>query len=224
MPPNTLTITPVLPVGPGVTFGLIGTAKFVASGTGDGWQKIARARQTSLTYWSGAAPMTLGFDLILDGGHAGASIEELVTRVEGWQYPTLGARQPPIFRVTGPIPAAAKAMYWGLESLDLDLDRVIRNQRGDATQELLTIGLLQYVPGTASVLTNLSPAQAAQLSLAASGVSTGRRNYIVKSGDTLAKIAARVLGSAALWPTLATLNGIRDPSNLRAGQAIVLPS
>jgi nucleoid-associated protein YgaU len=196
----------------------------VAAGASGGWQVVDRPRQQAITQWYDASPMSLKLDLILDGGASRKSVEGLVTRTLSWQYPTAGAQQPPVLEAVGPIPASAKAMFWVLESIEVDADKVIRNSGGDATQEMLTLTLWQYVPATASVLTALSPAQAAQLALTASGTSTARKNYTVKSGDTLAKIAARVLGSASLWQEIALLNNIRDPSAITVGQRLVLPS
>ncbi len=46
--------------------------------------------------------------------------------------------------------------------------------------------------------------------------------YVVQPGDTLSEIAERLLGSASLADSLARLNGIRDPSALRAGQVLKL--
>jgi beta-lactamase regulating signal transducer with metallopeptidase domain len=45
---------------------------------------------------------------------------------------------------------------------------------------------------------------------------------IVRVGDTLPAIAARRLGSAALWPELARLNGLGDGSRLAPGQVLRL--
>ena len=45
----------------------------------------------------------------------------------------------------------------------------------------------------------------------------------VKRGDTLGSIAARLLGSASKWKTLADLNKIRDPNKLKVGQVLKVP-
>jgi nucleoid-associated protein YgaU len=46
--------------------------------------------------------------------------------------------------------------------------------------------------------------------------------YVVQPGDTLSEIAERLLGSASLADGLARLNGLHDPSALRAGQVLRL--
>jgi nucleoid-associated protein YgaU len=49
------------------------------------------------------------------------------------------------------------------------------------------------------------------------------KTYTVKSGDTLAKIAAAIYHDQAKWRAIAALNGIRDPRNIKAGQHLRLP-
>lgn len=48
--------------------------------------------------------------------------------------------------------------------------------------------------------------------------------YIVQKGDTLAKIARKLLGSANQATLLAEFNGITDPNKILVGQAIEVPS
>lgn len=50
------------------------------------------------------------------------------------------------------------------------------------------------------------------------------KTYIVRSGDTLSKIARRMLGSATETELLARFNGITNPNSILVGQAIEIPS
>jgi nucleoid-associated protein YgaU len=50
------------------------------------------------------------------------------------------------------------------------------------------------------------------------------RTVTVKSGETLSDIARRELGTASRAQELAELNGIDDPTKLRAGQTLKLPA
>ncbi len=222
--PHTLTVTPVLPRGTPVTFGMIGNGSFepVSSGSSGGWQIVDRPRQKAITQWYDASPMSLVLELILDGN--GQSIEPQCATLFGWQYPTPGAMQPPVHQVSGPIDAQAKALYWILYVVKFNEDELIRDDGGNRIQQKINLTLYEYVPSSSSVLTQLTPAQAAQFALNAQGTSTSRRTYVCKAGDTLAKIAARVLGNQALWTELAAVNSIRDPANLTPGQRIILPS
>ena len=223
--PYALTLTPVLPKGPSVNFGMVGDATFepVSAGSSGGWQIVDRPRQKAITQWYDASPMSLVLDLLLDGG--GTSVEPDAARLFAWQYPPAGGIQPPVLSVKGPIDAQAKALYWIVYTLKFDQDNVIRNDSGDRTQQSIHVTLYEYCSATAAVLTNLSPAKVAQKALTSSHVSTtSRRTYVVKSGDTLSGIAARVLGNVALWPTIASANNIRDPNNIQVGQVLIMPS
>lgn len=48
-------------------------------------------------------------------------------------------------------------------------------------------------------------------------------NYIVKKGDSLAKIASQILGNVALWTEIAVRNGISPPYKIYVGQSLDLP-
>ena len=47
--------------------------------------------------------------------------------------------------------------------------------------------------------------------------------YIVKSGDSLSKIARDVLGNISLWPVIAKLNNIQNPDLIFPGDILQLP-
>jgi nucleoid-associated protein YgaU len=47
--------------------------------------------------------------------------------------------------------------------------------------------------------------------------------YVVRTGDTLTSIAARVLGDPVLWIAIANLNDLRDPRSVKPGQVLRLP-
>ncbi|MCP5149708.1 MAG: LysM peptidoglycan-binding domain-containing protein [Ectothiorhodospiraceae bacterium] len=48
--------------------------------------------------------------------------------------------------------------------------------------------------------------------------------YVVKSGDTLSRIAERLLGSAGKWSVIAEVNRLTNPDRLRVGQKLLIPS
>ena len=50
------------------------------------------------------------------------------------------------------------------------------------------------------------------------------RTYTVKSGDTLSDIAKRELGATSRAQEIADLNGVTDPTRLKAGQVLKLPA
>lgn len=57
-----------------------------------------------------------------------------------------------------------------------------------------------------------------------SGGLVPRRMHVVVEGDTLAGVAYREYGDAALWRAVAQVNGIDDPLRLRPGRHLLLPS
>lgn len=49
------------------------------------------------------------------------------------------------------------------------------------------------------------------------------KNYVVRRGDTLSRIAAAVYRDPGLWREIARANRIRDPRTLRPGTVLILP-
>lgn len=65
-----------------------------------------------------------------------------------------------------------------------------------------------------------APPQAASPEALAAG---GANTYVVKSGDTLEKIAKRCYGKGSLWQTIADANPGVNPSRLKIGLALNIP-
>ncbi|HDQ73362.1 MAG TPA: LysM peptidoglycan-binding domain-containing protein [Chloroflexi bacterium] len=53
-----------------------------------------------------------------------------------------------------------------------------------------------------------------------------KRVYVVKSGDSLSKIARDMLGDASRWPEIfeANKDKIKDPNLIHVGQELTIPS
>jgi nucleoid-associated protein YgaU len=49
------------------------------------------------------------------------------------------------------------------------------------------------------------------------------RTHVVVAGDTLFELARRFYGNGALFPVIATANGIADPDRISVGQVLVIP-
>ena len=58
-----------------------------------------------------------------------------------------------------------------------------------------------------------------------SGIKVSTKEYTIKEGDTLSKIAYEQLGNAARWKYLYEINKdkIKDPNRLKVGQKIIIP-
>ena len=51
-----------------------------------------------------------------------------------------------------------------------------------------------------------------------------QKTYVVKSGDSLSKIAKEQLGDAKRWPEIQKLNKLDNPNLISAGQKLKLPA
>ncbi len=70
------------------------------------------------------------------------------------------------------------------------------------------------------------PAKAALVSASTRKVTASqplRATYVVRSGDSLERIARRELGDGARWREVAELNGIKNPNLVRVGQKLTMP-
>lgn len=58
------------------------------------------------------------------------------------------------------------------------------------------------------------------------GLGAGTRQYTVKSGDSLSKIAKEVYGEASQWPKIHAANAdlIRDPDKIQPGWTLNIPA
>lgn len=72
-----------------------------------------------------------------------------------------------------------------------------------------------------------TPAKAALVSASTRRVTTptqpARATYVVRSGDSLERIARRELGDGSRWREVAELNGIANPNLVRVGQKLAMP-
>jgi nucleoid-associated protein YgaU len=57
-----------------------------------------------------------------------------------------------------------------------------------------------------------------------SGALAARDSHVVVAGDTLASVAYRAYGNAALWREIARANGVDDPMRLRPGTRLLIPA
>lgn len=55
------------------------------------------------------------------------------------------------------------------------------------------------------------------------GAAPGRREYVVKAGDSLWRIAAKFYGDGRRWPEIASRNNLPDPTKITIGQRLHIP-
>lgn len=228
-----VTITPIsgttgLPTGDGgITFGLNGDAPYTPAGGGQGgWQIIDRPRNVAALQWYDRSPMSIVADLIIESeivnGVAGQSIEAYCQRLDAWQDKLPGTNQPPIFSVTGPV--AGTQRQWAI--FTLSMDAAIRDFTGAfRTQQIVKLTLYEYNSPLQSTLNTPSPAaQAVFLAIQGAEGAGSYYLYNVVGGDTLESIAANLLNNYSEWQKIATLNNLRDPNNIVAGQVLLIPN
>lgn len=229
MNPNVLvTLTPVSPAGnAGITFSLDGdsTYKQASSGSG-GWQIVDRPRQVAALQWYDRSPRSLEAKLIISSktiyGTEDASIEPQCAQFETWLDKVPGTQLPPILAITGPVPGIQ--YVWVV--FDFTFGTAIRDrQAGFRVQQNLDVTLYEYNAPLQGfgVLGNPSPVIAWIQTAIGDGSESSYLLYTVKSGDTLATIAANFYGDQAKWIEIGSLNNIRDPDNIFPGQQIKLP-
>ena len=115
-------------------------------------------------------------------------------------------------------------LFWG----GLEILRSIYNAGNDAA---LALNNCEPVipfsqPAAAPVNTSAAPATTPAAVVSAPVTSTPgapASTYTVRVGDTLSRIAQRLLGSASAFPRLAEMNGVSNPSLIFPGQVLQLP-
>jgi len=83
-----------------------------------------------------------------------------------------------------------------------------------------TLSLRGYRPLTAEKVETSGAGNAARTDEAATAAT---QTYLIVSGDTLSAICRRFYGDAALYPALASYNGIKNPNLIYAGDTLTIP-
>jgi LysM repeat protein len=181
-----------------------------------GWSEVTRPRKPGSVEWLGTAPVKATVELMLDAWKTGGTI---VTALNSARImaPLDPSAEPPVVYVYGVV-GIPSTLPFVVQSLDLS-DWQLRKD-GQPARATATFNLLEHRVG--DVVTRSSPAKR---SSSRNAKPSGKpRTYTVRRGDTLGGIAARLLGSASKWKTIADANHLRDPNHLRVGQVLKLPS
>jgi LysM repeat protein len=207
----------------------------IDSGYG-GWGSVVRPRRRPLTTWLAAPALHMTVGLLLDGFHAGNSVEQHISRLERMAFPTAADGNPPRLKLSttgSAIPHQDRT--WVIDALTWG--DAVMSPRGNRLRQQVSVALLEYVADVyvanesaanrqrqAAALAKTKPGAAAKrvVAKAQPGSATGTQ-VTLSTGQTLLQIAATHLGDATRWPEIAQLNGIRDPRSIKAGQVIRLP-
>lgn len=235
-----VTITSAQP--PLTVTAIIGETPPVPAGGYGGWNLVDRPRRRSLTEWGGIEPLRVLVPLILGvkPGPRGSVTDAVIldtpiTRdretLERMSQPPAPGAEPPLLTVRGSVPHSS-AGPWVVESFDWDASPLL-SAKGFLVRQAVTVHLLQYVRDDR--VNDVTAAQAARTAAATkastdakaaggnSNQPTKQKLYIVRAGDTLQGIAARLLGNYKRWSDIATLNSIRDPKSIVPGQQLRMP-
>ncbi|MEY4775479.1 MAG: hypothetical protein RIT40_2514 [Planctomycetota bacterium] len=111
----------------------------------------------------------------------------------------------------------------GLNAKNLKVGQSILLPTGTATASTVVADSTQTAPVTAAAPKPVV-AKPVAAKPAAAPKSKGGRTYVVKSGDTLAKIAARECGTSKAATQIAALNPNINPDRIKVGDKLVLPA
>lgn len=214
------TIRAVEPPGLVVT-ALLGDGSPVVTSPG-GWGIVSRPRRVGLTEWEGYDPHTMVIPFVLDGFDRDRSVEPQVEALRQMARKPGGPhREPAKVVVEGACIPLGAWRRWVITEIVPDVQI-----RSDRTSQLIryggTINLLEYVISD-MVVSGGAVASPAAKAVERNPTSSSTNLYTAAAGETLSTIAAKKLGDAKRWIEIAALNGIRDPNNVKTGQALRLP-
>lgn len=109
---------------------------------------------------------------------------------------------------------------------DLSYSSLERNALNEITRAAVQLTLTRAVDiatARGPLTGGARPAAGARPPARPGAAAATARTHVVKTGDTLAGIAARFYGTPARWREIARRNGITDPKKLRAGTRLVIP-
>lgn len=178
---------------------------------------------TAVTLWNGHPGYGQVIDVLLDGHQEQRSVADELHALYVIGRARDGETYPPTVELRGN--ARRTDLKWLVEDIDPDESEALARPDGALTR--LPVSLLLVQDRRPEVAQSRSPSQKAKAKAKAKpkgSAGSGSRGviYVVKSGDTLSRIAAqkKVKGG---WKAIAKLNGLRDPNRLRVGQRLRLP-
>jgi hypothetical protein len=179
-----------------------------------GWEVIARPHRVGYTHWAGHNPYRMKIPALFDGWLEGRSVEEEIKKLNAMALPGESG-EPPVVDIIGATPLQG-VLSWVIESLDWGTNVIwsehTRDHPAYRRRQDVVINLLQY---KSAVGIKKKPV---------GGRPQGKKPfYIVKKGDTLRKISAKMYGSQKWWRDIAKANKIRDPKKLKRGRKLRIP-
>jgi LysM repeat protein len=205
----------------------LGQQPVQVSGGYGGWTIVNRQRRVGLTVWEGKDPIRMIVPIVFDGVLAQESQEVPISRLSRMALPPTGGGEPPTVRVSGTgVPNPGPAV-WVIESLQWGTD-VLRDFAANGVHARLrqdcTVNLLEYRADDVAALKGLQPGSTRAKKTSKAAPAGWPKRYTVKTGDTIAFIAAKFYHDATKWKRIADANSIRDPSILKVGRVLRIPA
>lgn len=183
-----------------------------------GWELVERPKKKSFTRWSGNSPRAESVPVVLDGWANRESVERDLRKIERLAKPEKEGKDPPAFRVRGPI--RLRGVKVVLETIDYG-DAIRRRGDGTIVKQALTLGLRELQDDDRIDFRKQHD----------HGDDHGGDNtYTVKDGDTLLKIARKLKPNAdrdeirEYARKIKKLNDLRDiRRELNPGRELKLP-
>lgn len=164
---------------------------------------------------------TLTMDLFFDTYEAGLDVRLFTDLITGWDagaiYSSLAFGRKGLMDLDADLHAPPVCLFiWGSYVFQCIIERVSKR---------FTMFLPEGIPVRATLNVSLKEyrdfeSQVKETSLQSADIT---KRWVIKQGDSLWLIAARVYGNPALWRHLATANGITNPRLLEAGRELVVP-
>lgn len=164
---------------------------------------------------------TLTMDLFFDTYESGQDVRLFTDWITGWDagamYSRLTSGRKGLMDLDADLHAPPVCLFiWGSYIFQCIIERV--NKR-------FTMFLPDGIPVRATLNVSLKEyrdfeSQVKEISLQSADIT---KRWIVKQGESLWLIAAKVYGDPALWRHIATANGNANPRRLAAGRELVIP-
>jgi len=175
-----------------------------------GWEVTDRENGKGITERVGLQPFQQDVPIFLNGYGQDHSIERQLAEIL-----SLGDEGAEPFKAFGPIDRSGIKYVFGGEP---DFGEVIRDDDGDRLRQRVTLKLMEYVhPDIVKEHRKKKHRQRIGVGQAEA------LSYTCQKGDTLARVARKLLGNWERWKEIGSKNGIKDPFKvLKAGRVLKL--
>lgn len=181
-----------------------------------GWSSRARQGQVGLATWDGMAPIQQEIPIMLDRFTEQRSVEFQLNALRimaGVGRRAFNGEAPTAVKFRGPIHFPEKRWVI-LEIEETDVLRLPQSRGGNITRYQATLKVMEYInPDQIRLKRKRQPKRVPFF-------------YVVRKGDTLARIAQRLYGDRSKWKRIGNAQSpkIRDPRKvLRAGRRLRIP-